>query len=82
MKLDKSFIDDYDDPRGRSIIECVIEMAKRLKIKIIAEGVETEEQFRYLRDFECDMIQGYFFGKPMTFEQLQELVREEYNQDE
>lgn len=82
LKLDKSFIDDYDDPRGRSIIECVIEMAKRLKIKIIAEGVETEEQFRYLRDFECDMIQGYFFGKPMTFEQLQELVREEYNQDE
>ncbi len=77
LKLDKTFIDDYDDPRGKSIIECVITMAKRLKIQIIAEGVETEEQFHYLHDFECDMVQGYLFGKPMTFEQLQEIVKEE-----
>lgn len=82
LKLDKTFIDDYDDPRGRAIIECVINMAKHLKIQIIAEGVETEEQYNYLRNFNCDMIQGYFFGKPMTFEQLQELVKSQENQAE
>lgn len=74
LKLDKSFIDNYGDARGEAIIECVIEMTKRLNIALIAEGVETEEQYLYLRKLECNMIQGYLFGKPMTFEELQKSV--------
>lgn len=82
LKLDKSFIDNYGDERGEAIIECVIEMAKRLNIEIIAEGVETEEQYLYLRNLKCNMIQGYFFGKPMTFEELQKIVIQNENQEE
>ncbi len=82
LKLDKSFIDNYGDARGEAIIECVIEMAKRLNIEIISEGVETEEQYLYLRNLKCNMIQGYFFGKPMTFEELQKIVVQNENQDE
>ena len=44
MKLDKSFVDDYDDIRGEQIIRCVMRMAQDLSIAITAEGVETEEQ--------------------------------------
>lgn len=79
LKLDKSFIDNYGDARGEAIIECVIEMAKRLGIEVIAEGVETEEQYLYLRKLECNMIQGYLFGKPMTFEELQKIVINQNN---
>lgn len=74
LKLDKSFIDNYGDKRGEAVIECIIEMTKRLNIEVIAEGVETEEQYQYLRNLECNMIQGYLFGKPMTFEELQKTV--------
>lgn len=79
LKLDKSFIDNYGDARGEAIIECVIEMAKRLGFEVIAEGVETEEQYLYLRKLECNMIQGYLFGKPMTFEELQKIVINQNN---
>lgn len=81
LKLDKSFIDNYGDARGEAIIECVIEMAKRLGIEVIAEGVETEEQYLYLRKLECNMIQGYLFGKPMTFEELQKIVINQNNKN-
>lgn len=74
LKLDKSFIDNYGDKRGEAVIECIIDMAKRLNIALIAEGVETEEQYRYLCKLECNTIQGYLFGKPMTFEELQKTV--------
>lgn len=65
MKLDKSFIDDYADEKGSSIIQCVLNLAKMLKIPVVAEGVETEEQYIYLKDSGCDVIQGYYFSKPV-----------------
>lgn len=65
MKLDKSFVDDYDDERGEQIIRCVMQMAQNLNIKITAEGVETEEQYEFLRDIGCDLIQGFYFARPM-----------------
>lgn len=74
LKLDKSFIDSYEDSRGKAVIECIIDISKRLGIEIIAEGVETEEQYLYLKELNCNTIQGYLFGKPMTFEELQKTV--------
>ena len=65
MKLDKSFVDDYNDTKGEQIIRCVMEMAQNLDISITAEGVETEEQYIFLREIGCDVIQGYYFAKPM-----------------
>ena len=49
LKLDKTFIDDYEHPTGRNIIECVINMTKKLDITIIAEGIETQEQYDYVK---------------------------------
>lgn len=65
MKLDKSFVDDYNDTKGEQIIKCVTKMAQDLDISITAEGVETEEQYIFLKEIGCDMIQGYYFAKPM-----------------
>jgi len=65
MKLDKSFIDDYEDEKGSSIIQCVLNLAKQLRIPVVAEGVETEEQYIYLRNSGCDVIQGFYFSKPI-----------------
>ena len=69
MKLDKSFIDDYEDEKGSSIIQCVLNLAKMLKIPVVAEGVETQEQYLYLKDSGCDVIQGYYFSKPIPKEE-------------
>ena len=51
--------------RSRIIISSVIHMAKRLGIKVIMEGVETQEQRDFLRDLQCDYIQGYLYSKPI-----------------
>ena len=58
-------MDDYNDTKGEQIIKCVTKMAQDLDISITAEGVETEEQYIFLKEIGCDMIQGYYFAKPM-----------------
>jgi EAL domain-containing protein (putative c-di-GMP-specific phosphodiesterase class I) len=74
LKLDKSFVDDYNDPRGRSIIECIITMAKKLGIVLIAEGVETEEQYLYIKEQGCEITQGYYFSKPVSLNEVEKLL--------
>ncbi len=74
MKLDKSFVDDYDDIRGEQIIRCVMQMAQSLNIAITAEGVETEEQYVFLRGIGCDTIQGYYFARPMPEEDYEQCM--------
>lgn len=49
-------------------------MAKELGMKVISEGVETEEQFELLKEVKCDMAQGYLFGKPMPIEEFEHLI--------
>ena len=51
MKLDKSFIDGYADEKGSSIIQCVLGLAKQLKLPVVAEGFETEDQYIYLKKY-------------------------------
>lgn len=70
LKLDKSFIDDFESVRGKAIIECVVSMAKQLGVVIIVEGVETEKQFNYVRQLGCEIIQGYYFSKPLSYEEI------------
>lgn len=75
MKLDKSFVDDYDDERGEQIIRCVMRMAQDLSIAITAEGVETEDQYKFLTSVGCDTIQGYYFARPMPEEEYELRMR-------
>lgn len=75
LKIDKSFIDTVtSDENTRIITESIIYMVKKLGYETIAEGVETEEQFRYLNEIDCDNIQGYFLGKPMPSEKIENLL--------
>ena len=73
LKMDKSFFDDVlESRRGKIIIEAIIEMSHKLNMKVVAEGIETKEQVEYLKNVKCDMIQGYYFEKPMTIEKFEE----------
>ncbi|MBC8531227.1 bifunctional diguanylate cyclase/phosphodiesterase [Gehongia tenuis] len=64
IKLDRQFFMDMDGIKARSVIEGFLSLAHRLDIKTVAEGIETKEQVDYLREADCDMVQGYVFSKP------------------
>ena len=74
LKLDMCFLRPWT-MRSRRIATSVIEMAKAIDIHTLAEGVETEEQFRYFRDIGCEKVQGYYFGKPMPYDAAMEHLR-------
>ena len=67
LKIDLSFVRDIDtDPDDRAIVQAIIQMARALNLKTIAEGVETDAQHQFLRREGCDMMQGYLFCRPMA----------------
>jgi predicted signal transduction protein with EAL and GGDEF domain len=76
FKIDRSFIRDVavssDDA---AITAAIISMAKSLRLKVIAEGVETEAQMSFLRSHQCDEIQGYYFSKPLSAEEATDKLR-------
>lgn len=77
LKVDKSFIDDIGRVRhDEVIIEEIIAIAHKLKINVIAEGVETEEQLRYLKEQKCNKAQGYLFSRPLHPVDLQGLLKD------
>lgn len=78
LKIDKSFVDTLlTDVNTKIITESIIYMVKRLGYETIAEGVETKEQFAYLQELSCDMIQGYYTGRPMPAEGIDDLLKEQ-----
>jgi diguanylate cyclase (GGDEF)-like protein/PAS domain S-box-containing protein len=69
LKIDKSFVEKIDGNKGNSTIaSTVLALGKSLALSVVAEGVETEEQVNFFRINNCDEMQGYFFGRPMTNE--------------
>lgn len=67
LKVDKSFINDLavNGSKSREILSTIIALGKVLDLKITAEGVETEAQAKVLRDLDCDLVQGFLYGRPM-----------------
>jgi diguanylate cyclase (GGDEF)-like protein/PAS domain S-box-containing protein len=79
LKVDSSFIRDIPaNPEDRAITEAIIAMGKTLSLTVIAEGVETEAQERFLREHACDQSQGYYFARPVAPEELAEFMRKQY----
>ena len=75
LKIDKSFVDTMlIDKNARIIMDSIVYIIKKLGFETIAEGVETQEQFDYLKSIECDCIQGYLLGKPLPGDELEKLL--------
>jgi diguanylate cyclase (GGDEF)-like protein len=65
LKIDRSFVIELDKPEGRALVTSIIAMAHALKLKVVAEGVETERQMNQLLALGCDEMQGFLFSKPV-----------------
>lgn len=78
IKLDRVFLKEGEmQENDRIIISCVVDMAKRLKITSLCEGVETQEQCDYLKEVGCQMQQGFYFSRPIPQEIFEKLLEEE-----
>jgi diguanylate cyclase (GGDEF)-like protein/PAS domain S-box-containing protein len=77
LKIDRSFIRDIlSDSDDAAIVAAIITMAHTLKLQVIAEGVECEEQLRFLRGHRCDEMQGYFGSPPLPPDRMEQLLKE------
>jgi len=72
LKIDKSFIDDItQNSVDKSIVKAIIDMSKALSLKTVAEGIEDKVQLEILQELECDIIQGYYYSKPLPIEKFE-----------
>ena len=77
LKIDKSFVDDLvGNPDDAAIVSIIIAIARSFKLKVIAEGVETEAQLQHLQNSGCDEMQGYFFSRPVSADQAARLLED------
>ncbi len=75
IKIDKTFIDKIDfDKKGNNLVDYIILIAKKLNLKTVAEGIENEEQAKYLKEIDCDLLQGYYYSKPLESSQYEKLL--------
>lgn len=78
LKIDQSFVADLDSPDGAAIIDAILALSKTLKLRVIAEGIETLEQMRYLVDMKCDLLQGFYLSMPVYPEEVPKLLRQNF----
>src|SRR5690606_25018162 len=75
VKIDRSFVQAMiGSKQDMSVVATILALARTLSLRVVAEGVETEEQFRTLKALQCDEAQGYFFSKPVSFEAIASLL--------
>ena len=75
LKIDRSFVRDIEqDPNDRTLVEAIITMSHTLNLKVVAEGVETPWQFRFLRMKNCDQAQGYLLSKPLPAKEIERML--------
>jgi EAL domain-containing protein (putative c-di-GMP-specific phosphodiesterase class I) len=75
LKIDGSFVREAGiRPENVAIIQSIVQLAKSFRMSVTAEGVETPEDFERMRELGCDIIQGYLFGKPLSYAKANEMV--------
>ncbi len=75
LKLDKEFLKDFEfESDEKTIIPSIIDMAKKMKLSVVCEGVETNEQVNFLRDVGCDYAQGFYYSRPVPIPKFDELL--------
>ena len=81
LKIDRAFIISMlKDPDTMTLVSTMISLAHSLRLKVVAEGVEEEEQAKVLRLLRCDEMQGYLFSKPLPLEEMSALLRDRRRQ--
>ncbi len=75
VKLDKSFTDIEENPKLMIILENTIRMIKEMKMKIVVEGIETEDMVKQFAELQCEYIQGYFYSKPVPKKEFVQFIR-------
>lgn len=81
LKVDKSFIDVIEDnPKNLEFVNTIISLGHLMKCDVISEGVENEKQLALLKEINCDLIQGYVWGKPLTYQAARSLAIENIDQ--
>jgi EAL domain-containing protein (putative c-di-GMP-specific phosphodiesterase class I) len=76
LKIDRSFITNViTSPDDAAIVQAIISLAHSLRLRVVAEGVETAEQLAFLQRHGCDQFQGYYFSKPVEAAAFAELLR-------
>lgn len=75
IKLDKSLIDFIGTPGGESLIRHTVAFAKESGMSVVAEGVETEQQLKFLQSIGCDSIQGFYFSPPVSQGEFEQLLK-------
>jgi EAL domain-containing protein (putative c-di-GMP-specific phosphodiesterase class I) len=78
LKMDIAFIRNIErNERDFRLVELILDIARYLKVPVVAEGVETDAQLKLLRDAGCDLVQGYYFSRPLPQEEYEHYLREE-----
>ena len=78
LKIDMKFLQEtVHQDRSRKILECVLNLAKKLNVPVVAEGAETEAQVKFLRDMGCEFVQGFYFSRPIPLKDFEQLIEEE-----
>jgi len=75
LKIDRDFVSRLNEPGSRSMVEPILKMAQSLGLQTVAEGIETENQLKYLCNLGCDLIQGYYFSRPVPEDDVVETIR-------
>jgi EAL domain-containing protein (putative c-di-GMP-specific phosphodiesterase class I) len=78
LKIDQSFVADLDSPDGPPIIDAILALAKTLNLRVIAEGIETEQQLAYLVAKKCDLLQGFYFARPIYPEDVAAMLHQNF----
>jgi len=78
LKMDMKFIRNIEESEtDRRLVSLILDIARYLKVSVVAEGVETEKQLEILRNGKCDLVQGYYFSRPLPSEDFEKLIEKE-----
>jgi diguanylate cyclase (GGDEF)-like protein len=79
LKIDQSFVADLNSPDGGAIVDAILALSQTLKLRVIAEGVETEQQMRYLTERKCDLLQGFLFSPPIYPDDVPAMLNNDFS---
>jgi EAL domain-containing protein (putative c-di-GMP-specific phosphodiesterase class I) len=83
LKIDRTFVEDiHEDDQSRAMAEAILGIAGFLGLRVVAEGIENEQQFELLRDKGCNLFQGYHLGRPMTAEAFEAMMNDNAEEKE